>query len=80
MENNYVQSLLNTAKEYLPVIVFVSGIVFYASVYYGLPPRLAKAEEEIRSLQLQMAQINSTLQIVASDTRDIKGVLMHGGR
>ena len=80
MDNNYVQGVLKIMKEYLPVVIFISGVIFYASVYYGLPPRLAKAEEEIRSLQLQMAQINSTLQIVASDTRDIKGVLMHGGR
>lgn len=68
--------ILKKFKDWIPVIIFVSGIALYASMMYGIPPRVDKLEEEMQSQEIKTAQADSTLQMVAVDVRDIKNMLM----
>lgn len=69
-------NILKKVKEWIPVIIFISGVALYASVMYGIPPRVNKLEADMQEQKIKIAQSDSTLQMVAADVRDIKNMLM----
>lgn len=62
-------------KEWIPAIIFISGLAFYVSAIWGLPPRVDKLEVAVQEQRLKSAQSDSTLETVATDVRDIKNFL-----
>ncbi len=69
-------NILRNIKEFWPLILFLGGCVLYASAMFGLPPRMDKAEMQINELRSKSDKAESTLNMVASDVRDIKNILM----
>ena len=60
-------------KEYGPLII---SIILFIATMISLPTRVEQLESKTRTLEIQTAQSNATLEAVASDVRDIKNWVM----